>query len=265
MFISYAQNYEDVALWRALKQISNGFYVDLGAQHPVTDSVTRAFYDRGWRGVHVEPVASYAALLRADRPDETVVEKAIGAAPGTMTLHVLEDSGLSSLVAESARAGEKTLGRSARTIEVPVITLDQLLAQHEGRDIHFMKIDIEGAEKAALSGWSPEKFRPWIILVEATKPNSPEPNHHDWEPLILAGGYDFAYFDGLNRFYVAQEHPELKEPISRPPSVFDEFKSHRMAEMEKELLLLRNAVSASRSPLMWLARKAFRGYRKLTG
>ena len=55
MFISYAQNFEDVILWRALKHVENGFYIDIGAQDPVIDSVSRGFYEKGWRGLHVEP------------------------------------------------------------------------------------------------------------------------------------------------------------------------------------------------------------------
>lgn len=263
MFISYAQNYEDVALWRALKHVDKGFYVDLGAQHPVKDSVTRAFYDHGWRGIHVEPVPTYAAMLRSDRPDEPVVEKAVGAEPGSMTLYVLEESGLSSLIEDSARAGEQMLQRKSSQITVPVITMDELLAPHAGHAIHFMKIDIEGAEKAALTGWSHDTFRPWIILIEATKPNSPEPNHHEWEPLVLAAGYEFAYFDGLNRFYVAKEHPELLDPVSRPPSVFDNFQHHAFVEQHRELQILRNAVEASRSPMVWLMRIGQRVWQRL--
>ena len=58
-FISYAQNYEDVMLWRALQHVENGFYVDVGANDPTVDSVTKAFYDRGWRGLNIEPVQLY--------------------------------------------------------------------------------------------------------------------------------------------------------------------------------------------------------------
>ena len=45
-FVSYAQNYEDVMLWRALKHVKKGFYVDVGANDPKFDSVTQAFYGR---------------------------------------------------------------------------------------------------------------------------------------------------------------------------------------------------------------------------
>jgi hypothetical protein len=43
MFVSYAQNFEDVMLWRAFRDVEQGFYVDLGAQDPLVDSVSLAF------------------------------------------------------------------------------------------------------------------------------------------------------------------------------------------------------------------------------
>ena len=66
-FVSYAQNYEDVILWRALKHIKNGFYVDCGAYDPNRDSVTRAFYERGWRGINIEPIATLLQKFVAER------------------------------------------------------------------------------------------------------------------------------------------------------------------------------------------------------
>lgn len=56
--ISYAQNFEDVRLWRAFSDVTAGRYLDIGTQDPVQDSVSLAFYERGWRGVHVEPTPS---------------------------------------------------------------------------------------------------------------------------------------------------------------------------------------------------------------
>jgi hypothetical protein len=56
-FISYAQNYEDVMLWRALKHIDRGFYIDVGANDTDHDTMTKAFYERGWRGPGIKNVA----------------------------------------------------------------------------------------------------------------------------------------------------------------------------------------------------------------
>ncbi|MFO1206724.1 MAG: FkbM family methyltransferase [Burkholderiales bacterium] len=222
-FISYAQNFEDVMLWRALKHVERGFYVDIGANDPVVESVSKAFYDRGWRGIHVEPVAEYAHLLRAARPDEEVIEKAVGAEPGEMTLHVIPGTGLSSLVEASALSAVALRGYEHTEVVVPVVTLDELLLPYAGRDIHWLKVDVEGAELDVLRGWNAKRDRPWVMVIEATLPNSQEECHQAWEPILLEAGYRFAYFDGLSRFYTAAEHEELAALFRAPPNYFDEF------------------------------------------
>src|SRR5665213_2456142 len=94
--ISYAQNFEDVMLWRALRHVENGFYIDVGAQDPVLSSTSLAFYERGWRGVNIEPVAAYADLLRAQRPDEEVLQTAVGKSSNQLlTFYEIPDTGLS--------------------------------------------------------------------------------------------------------------------------------------------------------------------------
>ena len=105
MLISYAQNFEDVMLWRALKHIERGFYIDIGAQDPVIDSVSLAFYERGWRGVHVEPSPPLAAKLRNARPDEDVIKSAIGDREATIRFFSISETGLSTA---DRVLGEKT-------------------------------------------------------------------------------------------------------------------------------------------------------------
>ena len=58
-FVSYAQNFEDVLLWRALGHIKNGVYIDVGANSHVEQSVTKVFYDAGWSGINIEPLPSF--------------------------------------------------------------------------------------------------------------------------------------------------------------------------------------------------------------
>lgn len=219
---SYSQNFEDVVLWRALKRVEHGFYVDVGAQHPVVDSVSRAFYEQGWRGIHIEPVPHWAALLRQDRPDETVLEVAIGERSGTLELNLIPDTGLSTAVGSYAERHLAERGFGHQTLRVPCLTLDDALRDLvAGREVHWLKIDVEGLEKAVLAGWNSATVRPWIIVVEATVPGTAEPDYADWEPLLLHADYVFAYFDGLNRFYVARENAALVRTLAVPPNVFD--------------------------------------------
>lgn len=222
-FISYAQNYEDVTLFRALNFLDKGFYIDVGAQDPIADSVTKAFYERGWRGINIDPVRHWVDKLILDRPNDYNLNVAASAETGTLKFHEVVDTGLSTVNADLA-ARHVEAGFVVRETEVPARRLDEICDELGVKDIHFLKIDVEGAERAVLAGINLTRIRPWIILVEATMPNSTELNHEQWEGLLTGRGYEFVYFDGLNRFYVTREQkPHLKEALSTPPNHFDHF------------------------------------------
>jgi len=95
LFVSYAQNGEDVLLWRVLRDVAAGFYIDAGACHPVTDSVTQAFYGRGWHGINVEPVPEAAAAFPPARPRDINLRLALSDRPGTLPFYEVEGTGLS--------------------------------------------------------------------------------------------------------------------------------------------------------------------------
>ena len=232
-FISYAQNFEDVVLWRALKHVRDGFYIDVGAWSPEIDSVTRAFYEKGWRGINVEPNPDFHIQLIHRRTRDINLKIAIGNAEGSLMMNFLANPGLSTLddtIAERHQAA----GWAARRQEVQIKTLTSIFSDYvpKGQEVHFLKVDVEGFEEAALRGNDWSKCRPWVVVVEATLPMSQEESHDTWEPILLAANYQLAYADGLNRFYVAQEHAELLPAFKYPPNVFDNFKlqAHNEAE-----------------------------------
>jgi FkbM family methyltransferase len=220
--VSYAQNYEDVMLLRALRGVQRGFYIDVGAQDPINDSVTKMFYERGWRGINIEPVSHWFERLLTDRPHDINLQLAVSDAPGQLHLFEVVDSGLSTTDPEFAQRHAQA-GFRIRESDVGCVTLDHICEVHGVSDVHFLKIDCEGAEAAALRGISLNRIRPWIILLEATEPNSQKPAYTEWEPLLTQRSYQFAYADGLNRFYVADEHSELLGAFSYPPNIFDKF------------------------------------------
>ncbi|MCD4863961.1 MULTISPECIES: FkbM family methyltransferase [Pseudomonas] len=221
-FVSYAQNFEDVLLWRALKGIKHGFYIDIGAQDPIVDSVSFAFYRNGWRGVHVEPTPQYAALLEKERPDETVERLAIGTPEGSMTFFQIPDTGLST--ADVAIADRhRQAGCAVVETQVEVLGLDTLLDRYDYKVVHWLKVDVEGFEKQVLESWKSSPVRPWILLIESTAPGTQTQTHAAWEAMVLEKGYHYAYFDGLNRYYVHESRSGLLDHFQVPVSIFDEF------------------------------------------
>ena len=220
--LSYAQNFEDVMLWRALGHVPKGHYIDIGAQDPVVDSVSKAFHNKGWQGVHIEPATGYTDMLRQQRPGDDVRQVAIGRQSGKLTLYELANSGLSTGDPDMA-AAYRSEGKEVRETTVDMITLDDLFNSLDDRPVHWLKIDVEGMEPDVIAGWVNSSVRPWLIVVESTRPGSQQESHQKWESELLAKSYQPVYFDGINRFYLSSEHPELKPAFDAPPNVFDRF------------------------------------------
>jgi FkbM family methyltransferase len=241
-FVTYAQNFEDVILWRALKHVDRGFYVDCGAYDPTRHSVTKTFYDRGWRGINIEPIPALLQEFVVQRPLDVNLAIAVSDGSDGAELYEIAGTGLSTLSQTIAQQHIKA-GLCTRVIKVPTTTLSDVLRQFAPSEIHFLKIDVEGAEHLVLRGADFDRFRPWIVLVEATRPTTQQPGGEAWEETLLNAGYDFAYFDGLNRFYVAKEHSELSQLIAVPPNVFDDFVPVDQIEAEQALEALRLSTS----------------------
>lgn len=229
-FVSYAQNYEDVMLARALAGVERGFYIDVGAQDPRFDSVTKAFYDQGWHGINLEPVEHWHRRLQDERPRDINLCLAAGDHEGTITFHETDESGLSTASAEFAER-HRAQGHALRTRQVPVSTLDAICRAHDVREVHFLKVDVEGAEAEVLRGLDLARLRPWIILVEATEPNSRTSTHAQWESLVTDHDYRMAYQDGLNRYYLAREHEDLAPAFASPPNIFDDFVRRELVDL----------------------------------
>jgi FkbM family methyltransferase len=230
-FVTYAQNCEDVLLWRALKHVEKGFYIDVGAQDPINDSVTKAFYERGWHGINIEPVERWYQRLVLDRPHDVNLRVAVSSSPGTVKLFEVQESGLSTVEEDLARRHAAS-GFVLREQIVDCMTLDKICADHGVGTVHFLKIDCEGAEKATLEGISLTDVRPWIILLEATEPNSTVPTWKAWEHLLTGRGYTYVFFDGLNRYYLAVEHEDLASAFTAPANILDG--ARRIVEVNAE-------------------------------
>ncbi len=209
MDLSYAQNLEDYHLSRVFGDQACGFYIDVGAGHPVADNVSCWFYLRGWKGIVVEPQQKLADLYAHIRPRDNVACCVLGRQKGEAEFHTVDRlHGFSTTMDEFARKAAD-FGAGFTTKKMPMDTLASLCARNTPDVIDFLKIDVEGAEGEVLAGNDFLRYRPRIILCEAVAPGSMAENWQAWEPQLLAHEYEFVLFDGLNRFYIAKEDTAL--------------------------------------------------------
>jgi FkbM family methyltransferase len=218
-FISYAQAKEDIHLFKALFGVHHevGFYIDVGAWHPEIDSVTKLFYDRGWHGINVEPSPKWFARLVEQRPRDINLQVAVSETPGEITYFEHPDGSLGTTVETIADLHEAHGRLQKKSFKVKTLTLTQICDEHALHDIHFLKIDVEGAEGSVLRSMDFQKYRPWLLCIESHLPMRPDvQTYGEWENYLLDSGYQFVFTDSINRYYVAQEHRERAASFAYP-------------------------------------------------
>jgi FkbM family methyltransferase len=229
LFVTYAQTFEDLMLHRALKGVINGFYIDVGANHPIHDSVTKVFYEAGWSGINMEPEPEPFTELQRVRSRDVNIQAGVWSSSGHQEFHSISGISALSTFSESQLQELTEAGSTASKSSMKVMDLNSIFEEYvAGKTVHFLKVDVEGAELEVFRGLDLKINRPWIILFEA---HGPDPTINTYQPvqdIIIHGGYRYVYCDGVNRYYVANEkYEELKIAFLMPPNCFDNWIRYR--------------------------------------
>lgn len=167
---SYSQEGEDMILHRLFAGQSRGFYVDVGAHHPLRFSNTYIFYKRGWSGINIEPNPDAIRLFQSARARDINLQLGVSNSKGRITYYQFDEPALNTFDSEivNSRLAE-THYKLKSTCEVNVELLDQILSNYlpAGIQIDFLSIDVEGLDFAVLKSNDWERYRPKCVLVEA--------------------------------------------------------------------------------------------------
>jgi len=162
----YSQGNEELLIRDFFGDRRDGFFLDVGCSEPV-DYTTTYYLEKhlGWSGIGIDALPDYAEAYRQTRPrtvfenylvtDHSGTTEAFYKVPGV--------PGLSSTDPKRTFAGKELV---SERIEIPTITLDDLLEKHGVEEIDFLSMDIEGSEPQALSGFDIERFRPELVCIE---------------------------------------------------------------------------------------------------
>ena len=189
--LRYAQFGEDSVLLKYFNRKRNGYFVDLGANHPYVHSNTYLLYrDYGWRGINVDADESLIERHRSVRPRDVSLVEFVGASNEPLTFTIYENRVLNT--ADPARVAE--LAGNERITGQRVVrprTLASILDEHvpASTEIDLMSVDLEGSDLDALASNAWTRYRPRVVCVEDFEFSLSRPSAI--QEFMTALGYDF--------------------------------------------------------------------------
>ncbi len=166
--ISYAQSGEDILIAQIFKNITEGFYVDVGAHHPTRFSNTYILYKRGWHGINIDATPQAIELLKKKRSRDINIHAAVSETSKDFVLHTFKKPALNTLSTELAASYEKDGFPIQECITLRTLTLNELLKQHmpTGQKIHLLSVDAENFDLEVLRSNDWTAFRPEVVAIE---------------------------------------------------------------------------------------------------
>lgn len=196
---SYSQHSEDIIIHRLLKNKKNGLYVDVGANDPTVISNTRYFYERGWRGINIEPHPHLFKKIQENRPEDINLNLGIASDEGELTYYQInETNGTAGSTFDKSVAEERIKQgyEISEEIKMPVKPLHYLFEVHLGnREIDFMSIDTEGFDLEVIKSNNWSMYRPKIVVVETVN------NKQEIVEFMLGQNYLQVHENQANTFF----------------------------------------------------------------
>jgi len=193
---SYSQDGEDMILKAIYEQKKGykGFFVDVGAHHPVRYSNTNYFYKRGWKGINIEPTPSAIVAFNTFRKRDINLNIGIGPEKTKLKFYCFNEPALNSFSEEVSKRidAESAKYKIIKELDVDVLPLGDVLDQHlpANTTIDFLSIDVEGLDYQVLLSNNWDKYKPSVILVEENV-NVDELNNSPIYKFLKDKGYTF--------------------------------------------------------------------------
>ena len=190
----YAEFGEDIMVNRIFKNISQGFYIDIGAYHPYKGSLTYNLFKRGWTGANIDLSKTSIDLFNIARPNDININCAISNFSGDT--YYFENSPINqqnSLISNQ---------EAKNKIKIKSYTLEEIISIKNIKNVDYINIDTEGNELEILNGINFKKISPYLFTIEENSffmNNSSKLAKIDF---MNKNGYELINIIGVTMFFV---------------------------------------------------------------
>lgn len=167
---SYSQEGEDMILKKIFERKKIvGFYIDVGAHHPIRFSNTYYFYKKEWRGINIDAKPGCMKIFRKIRPRDINLEFAISNKKQNLIYYCFNEPALNGFSKTlSIERNKKEKYSIIDEIKIETLTLAEVLDAYLSSDttIDFLSVDVEGLDFQVLTSNDWSKYKPNVVLAE---------------------------------------------------------------------------------------------------
>jgi len=189
---SYSQEGEDLILRRIFETQQKGFYVDVGAHHPMRFSNTYFFYKQGWQGINIDAMPGSMKLFDRIRPRDINLERAVSNQKTVLTYYIFNEPALNGFSEKISiqRDGLREY-KITSTKKIHTYTLKEILDEYlpKSQPIDFLSIDVEGLDFEVLKSNNWDQYAPKVVLVESLKLDLEKMMHNEVYKFLNERGY----------------------------------------------------------------------------
>lgn len=187
---SYAQTGEDNIvdfIFKHILQLPNFTYFDIGAHHPYYLSNTAIFYQRGNKGLSIEPDPQLYTAIKKARPNETVLNIGVDFSTDDdskkmLDFYIMTTPTLNTFSEKEAKRldieGQYKIKEVAK---IEVVHLHQLFRNYFLPD--FLSIDVEGIDFEIVKSIDIKKYRPKVICIETAEFDPVPPGKKEYDAI----------------------------------------------------------------------------------
>ena len=163
---SYAMDGEDIAISIFNKKKDKGFYVDIGAHHPIQRNNTHLLFKKGWEGINIDVNQFSIELFNFLRPNDLNLQIAVSDKEGEISFFYQKK--FSQLNTTDKEVAKENFQGNFQEKKVKCQTIQNILdnSKFKNKKIDLLNIDVEGAEMKVLNTLNFEIYDPSLICIE---------------------------------------------------------------------------------------------------
>jgi FkbM family methyltransferase len=150
--------------------VKHPVYLDIGANHPIIGSNTYFFYQRGSKGVCVEPSPALYNLIKKIRPKDICINAGIGFSEvKEADFYIFPESGWNTFSKEEVEYRRAHGQLYEKIISMALKNINSIIEKNFQQAPDFISIDVEGLDFDILKSLDFFRFAPKVLLVETIR------------------------------------------------------------------------------------------------